>query len=362
MSTNYVPLADKMGTQPGNNSAFGGLRRRAVEGGGVPNPRGDSQWDGSVQHVKIVSNAPDEDFQTGRTKAPVFTSEEPQSVNILVDSRSRLVGSTNNPFNFSITLNSNLFRSRFMKVSKVIIPKIPNITKNNNIVNFVVDNGGDTTYQIVIPPGFYNTTSIANTIGNLMSTATGLIFTVSFQALTRTFKVVNANILNPFFFLADSSFFIRGEYMMPFTTFPPTATTALDGKLEWNSGVSALLYTRYIFVCSTAFNTYSFADSRTNDLSINEDVIAIADLTSIYSADDWDIGRPFAGGVSTVETPNAPNVSLRNPQRNLSPLADIYVQDEYGIDLNESFDLDFGSDEYPANNTGIAFWAEVTFP
>ena len=120
MSTNYVPQIESGGTRPGNNQL--GVGR----GGGG----------GGVNHVKILGNAVDEDFQTGRTKAPVFTSEEPQSVNLLVDSKSRLnLEENSNPFSFRVTINSNLYRSRFVRVRKIVVPKIPNINPNNNKLN-----------------------------------------------------------------------------------------------------------------------------------------------------------------------------------------------------------------------------------
>ena len=128
MSQNYVPLFDKQGTQPGNNHQLAG--GRSGENG--------SLWANSVIHTKLVSNAPDEDFQTGRTKPPVFTVEQPQSVNVLVDSNSRphRLTTQRNPFEFRSTFNSNLYRSRFCRVKKVIVPKPPNINQNNNHIRF----------------------------------------------------------------------------------------------------------------------------------------------------------------------------------------------------------------------------------
>lgn len=354
MSTNFVPLFDKMGTKPGNNF----VNASRTGGGGGFGGRG--FWGGQVEHVKLVGNATDEDFQTGRTKAPVLTTELPQSVNILIDSRNRLQPDINlNPFDFRVSLNANLFRSRYMRVRKVVIPKPPNINQNNNI--FIFYEGADIQRTVVIPPGYYNTTQFANTLQALCTAASTNVFTCVFDAQTRTF---NLSSIAVFFISVNCNFIQRGSSFVPFETRNELsgATVAGDGALSWNSGVASMLYTRYIYLCSEALNIFSFAVSRTSDTGINEDILAIVDITSIYSAEDWDVGRPFAGGYQTVETPESPHISLMNPQRNLNPQVDAYVLDEYGLDLNLSFDLSVvGGVNYPPNQAGISFWMEITF-
>lgn len=349
MSTNFVPLFDKMGTQPGNN--------HQMVGGGRGGTQGGTQWSGSVTHVKLVSNATDEDFQTGRTKAAVLTVERPQSVNILMDSNDRINPLISmNPFFFRVTLNSNLFRSRFMRVRKVVVPIPPNITQNNNVLN--IFEGADVLFSVTIPPGYYNTSEIANTIQLLLTAATPVsIFTCVYVPLTKSFRLTSTL---PFYISLRCSFVERGANFIPFQFFDPLAgaTVAVNGALMFNSGVSSLLYTRYIFVCSEALNTFSFADTKTSNTSMNEDVLAIADFTSAYTPADWDVGRPFAGGFHTILTPEAPHLSLRNPQRNLSSEADVYVLDEYGNDFNEAFNLGAG---FPPNAVGLSFWMEITF-
>jgi hypothetical protein len=352
MSTNFVPIFDRMGTQPGNNHIGGNIGKT---------DRG-NMWNGAVVHAKLVSNAPDEDFQTGRTKAPVVSVEPPQSVNILIDSKNRLNPEIfTNPFDFSVSLNSNLYRSRFMRVTKVVIPKPLNVTKNNN--QFIYYEGADVRTEVTIPPGYYNTTSIGNTLQSLCTTAStlGSVFTCVFDQATRTF---NLSSTNNFFIESDCTFIQRGSNFIPFDTrsVAAGATVFDDGELQWNSGVSSMLYTRYVYVCSEALNKYCFADSKSSDTGLNEDILAIADITSMYNAQDWAIATPFAGGYETVLTPEAPYISLRNPQRAMSERADVYVLDEYGINFNDSFDLSYvGGPTYPTNQAGVSFWMEVSF-
>jgi hypothetical protein len=356
MSTNFVPLFDKMGTQPGNNHA-------SAKGGSTAKS---GLWKGEVGHMKLISNAPDEDFQTGRTKAPVIQIETPQSISILCDSKDRLQKEINlNPFSFSISLNSNLYRSRFSKVTKCCIPKPPNITINNNRLCFF--EGADVLNEIIIPPGFYNTTSIGNIIQSLCTAQSALTggnntFTCVFNPQTRTFNLSSTAI---FYISTNCNFIQRGANFIPFHAFDdtlPAVNVANVGQLNFNSAESSLLYTKYMYLCSSSLNNYSFAVSKSSDTTLNEDIIAIVDITSMYAGDDWDVGRPFAGGFMSVFTTDAPNISLRNPQRALSPEMDVYCLDEYAIDFDECFDLSYpGGPVYPPNQAGVAFWMEVTF-
>ena len=73
--------------------------------------------------------------------------------------------------------------------------------------------------------------------------------------------------------------------MVPFLSFP-NATTSVGAPTSLQSGVASMLYTRYMFVCSESFNTFSFADSKSSDTTLNEDILAVVDLTSIYSPED----------------------------------------------------------------------------
>jgi len=348
MSTNFVPLHDKMGTQPGNNHLGGSQRREGFTG---------------ITHVKLVSNAPDEDFQTGRTKAPVITMEPPQSVNILVDSRNRLnfsLTEEQNPFDFQISIGSNLYRSRFMKVSKVLLPKVPNITNNNNNVKLRMSPNAD--INVTLPTGFYTTTTFASALQLALSQANGGAnsFTCTYNSLNRTFRLLlNAPIPEKFFIETECNFIQKGTNFVPFPSQSNILDPAVFGALFFDSAMANMTYTRYAMLCSGAFNNYSFADSKTTDPLVNEDILAIVDLNSMHDPEDWDVGRIFTGGYVTIQTPEAPFLSLRNPQRNLAPEADVYVLDEYGINLNESFQI------FPAifgfNRSGVSFWMEVTF-
>jgi len=341
-----------MGTKPGNNH-FGGTGNPRLGVGGV-----------EILHVKQISNAQDEDFQTGRTKPPVTTIEHPQSINVVIDSRNRLDESVNsNPFNFRVTLSSNIYRSRFTQVKKVIIPRIPNITQNNNVLVVFVDLSGGlnvpTKLTARLPAGYYTTSSICNTLASTLSSflPSPEVFVCVFDNLTQSFQLsctVN------FFISSNCNFVTRGLNFVPFLSFDENVGGLAEyGKRDIYSGISCLHYTRYVFLCSESMNNFSYANSRTSDPRINEDIIAVVDVEDLYSQFGI-ISSPLSLACKTISTAHeAPIISLRNTQRNLSPEMDCYVLDEYGSDLNEAFY--FGNESAPKNSTGITFWMMIDF-
>ena len=342
-----------MGTQPGNNHSLA----HHSSGGGVGKPL----WGGGeVGHVKLVSNAPDEDFQTGRTKAPIITVEQPQSVDILLESCNRS-GDSFNPFDFRANLNANLYRSRFMRIKKTVIPKGPNVNRQNNILRII--SGADVATDLVIPIGFYTPTALASEIQTnaTLNVPGALTFTCSFDYLSKAFILTSAGGAPDFFISKLTSFFIRGRNLAPFKGYDETIagnTVALVGTTDVRSGIANMLYTRYAFLCSESFNAFSFAVTRTTNELLNEDVLAILSLADMYTESDWDDSSPSVPGYHTILSPGAPHISLRNPQRNLNPNVDLYLLDEYGDCYNNIFD--FGA-AYPANDVGMTTWMEVTF-
>ena len=354
MSQNYVPLHDKMGTKPGNNHVLG------VGGGGG----GGGGFGQGIIHTKQVSNAQDEDFQTGRSKPPVYTVEKPQSVNILIDSKHRLeTGAAQNLFDFSVTLSSNLYRARFVQVKKVIIPKIPNINPNNN--RFIIyyadpDTDVSTPLNFEIPGDFYNPSTFCNEVNTQLNLVAppNVIFACEYLPQRHRFKLICTT---NFYISNESTFITFGGNFIPFPSLPPTAEPIIEGSTEIVSGIACMLYTRYIYLCSEALNTFAYAVAKVSDPKINEDVLAIVDVTENY-LDTQVVGAPYTANCRSYATGGAPIISLRNPQRNLSPEMDCYVLDEFCKDLNIAFSQTQATSPYEEpNQLGIAFWLEVTF-
>ena len=116
----------------------------------------------SLPVVRIAGNRTDPDIESGMTKPPLFCIEKSDSVNILLDAKDSINLSQDNPFNFHIDLRTNLYRCRSIRVSKVICPKINNITPFNNQI--VIKHQLGTSGTITITPGLYNTTTLSNEI------------------------------------------------------------------------------------------------------------------------------------------------------------------------------------------------------
>jgi hypothetical protein len=316
----------------------------------------------AVTYTKLVGNQTDEDVQTGRTKPPLFTTESPQSIQLVVDGKTR-TGSSD-PFNFLVSLNNQLFRARMARVSKVVIPKPPNITQFNNRLLWRQWNGVVVEeFSVTLQPAFYNTTTLSNEIALKMTTEAGgsNIYVCAFDSVTRTFMLsytYGAGVPGNFYVVNTCNFITRGEYLAPFSSQAAGLDPMVVGTSFINSGIAGMVYTRYAIVSSESFNQYSFSDSRATTLLLKNNIICIVDMTSVYDSEDYDVGTPYAGVYATVDTPEAPHIMVTNPQRNLNDRVDILVQDEYGEFFNELFNL---GPTYPPNTIGISLWMEVSF-
>ena len=324
--------------------------------GYVPNPASLP-----INYVKIVSSEADDDFQTGRTKPPRFTTEEPQSIVLVIDGKTRT--SAMDPFDFRVSINNILYRGRMARVTKVVLPKPPNVTKFNNTLTWSQWDGVITsTHTVTLSPAFYNTTTLANEISSQMTTEAGgvNVYVVSFDPITRTFIITYTSAGSPrlFFIHSECSFIVRGEFLAHFRSAPGNLLPVDVGELEARSATAGMLYTRYAVISSESFNQYSYSDSRATTLRLRNNIICVADMTSVYEPEDYDVGTPYSGVFATVRTPDAPHIMITNPQKSLTERIDIFVQDEYGESFNEIMDL--GSD-FPPNTLGISLWMEIAF-
>lgn len=323
----------------------------------VPNPR-----TLPVTYTKLVTNQNDEDHQTGRTKPTMVTSEAPQSIQLVVDGKTRL-GQNEDPFRFRVSMNSNLFRARMARVSKVVIPKPPNVTQFNNTFTFSVNDGVTIyTYSATLPVGYYDTTTLGNVLADKMTTSTGdpplFNFSTNFFSLSRSFQVTSASGA-PFYIHDTSPLIARGQFLMNLPSAPPGNDPAIVGSSVINGGIAGMVYTRYAIISSESMNQYSFSDSRSTTLLQKNDIICMVDLTSVYTSEDFDQGSPYGGAVfCTIDTPEAPHIMITNPQRNVNDKIDINVQDEYGTDYNALMELGNGG---PPNTVGVSLWMEVSF-
>jgi hypothetical protein len=310
----------------------------------------------NVQQVSIISNRTDERLEQGYIKPPLFTVEFADSVNVLIDGKDSInVG--DDPFNFTVDLRTNLYRARFIKVSKCIIPKINNITPFNNQLQIKHDLG--TTAVFSLQPAFYNTTTMANELTskiNAQFVIDGIADTVTtaYDPITKTFSISSVGGDN--FFIVDScSFYTNGKYCCALPAEPlasaPSASTIYGS-------MAGLIYTRYLTVHSAQLNYYSFGDSLTSDSQQGGDIIAILNCCSIYTPQDYDISFQFAGNYSVIDTPDSPQINIVNSQKNLHSIIDIQVKDEYGNSAQEMMNI---GAPYPENTLGITIFLDISF-
>ena len=310
----------------------------------------------SVTRVSIISNRQDEQIEQGYNKPPLFCVEKPDSCNVLIDSKDGINGD-DDPFNFTVDLRTNLYRVRSVRVSKCLIPKINNITPFNNTLK--IKHALGTTNDFTLQPAFYNSTTLCNELTtkiNAEFVARGFAdsVTVSYDPVTKSFQIDSVNGDN-LFLVNTCSFYTNGMYCCAFEGEP---LANAPSKSSIYGSMAGMIYTRYLTVHSGQLNYYSFGDSLTSDSQQGQDIIAILDVCSIYNEGDYDVGVQFAGNYSAIETNNAPQLNLVNTQKNMHPIIDIKVKDEYGNNMQDVMNL--GS-PYPDNTLGITLWLEIKF-
>lgn len=324
----------------------------------------DSRRNDSGELVRIASNMDKEEVSTGRIRLTQFTTEDPQSINLLVDSNDRVNGT---PFDFTVNMQSNLFRARLAEVVKVVIPKTNNITPLNNIVEWRFEETLGLNYpllKVTLTPGFYDVISLANELTTKMMAATvaayPLINTPTFvctfdnaaNKFTLSYSIFDglAFVSSNFYFLSSCNFITRGINLALFPSFADAGvgSTPVGMGFSYTSGNAGMVYTRFVTLHSSALTQFSYGETRTSTQVIGNSIVAIIGVTGILI----DATR-FAGTFATPNLDGAPNISVLNPQRQLQKFLDFSMQDEYGFPLTAIFSED--------NQLGVSFWLKVSF-
>lgn len=308
------------------------------------------------QPVILVSNRTDESIETGSRWPCLITSEKASSVQLLFDSKDR-INPNDDPFRFTVDLTTNLYRARSIQCTKAIIPKIPNVTVFNNQLQIKHDLG--TTSVFSLQPAFYNTNSLANALTAAINAALAAAsiadtVTTSFNSVTRTFSISSTG-GNNFFITSESSFIQRGKFLANFQS-KPLADTPTASIIY--SGPAALVYTRYITVHSPTLNQYSYSNSLTTSFQQESNIVCILDISNIDDAEDYDPTRAFSGIYKSIDTPDAPQISVLNGQKNFHNIHSFYTLDEYGSPLQSIMNL---GDPYPTNELGITMYFKARF-
>jgi hypothetical protein len=303
--------------------------------------------------VGIASNRADPKIESGENLPCLFQMESPSSVNMLIDSKDRTNG---NDARFQVDLKYRLPRPRYVTLKKVIIPKIPNVTSLNNGIRINHEKGLTDTFYI--PPGIYNTTDLANTLTaviNAAFAAVGILDTVTttYSVITRSFSIQS---VSPFyFFIIDTSTFIlRGEFLVPFASQP---ITDVPSSSVVYSGIAGMLYTRYLTISSDSLTQNSFSSSILSRVGQPNNIIGLVDIADIYTADDFDVSKPFTSLYRTLDV-DGPKLSVMTGARTLNSNIDITITDGYGYCLEEALNL---GPPFPENKLGLVLMFIIDF-
>jgi hypothetical protein len=320
-----------------SNTSFAGNQQRAP---GAP--------------VQLASNRTDAAIETGEKLPPLLQIEHPSSISCLVDSADAVIKTSET--NFTVDLNYRVNRCRYIQLKKIIVPKINNVTINNN--QLIIKSALGTTSSFTLQPGLYNTTDFANELTakiNAQFVADAIVdtVTVSFDSATRSFTITSSG-GNNFFFDEASTFIIRGKYLHGFVGQPLADVPSVSSH---QSGIASMLYCRYFTVASRALTQYSFSSSILSRASQPNDLIGVVDTTGIYEPADYDSSVQFSKVFETLQV-DAPKLSVMNSQRSLNAVVDISITDSYGFDLNDALSL---GGSYTANQLSCVFLFEISF-
>ena len=151
-------------------SGFGAPQSRFIS------PTNDFNRSGGEGTVN-VNVQPNMNELSNRTTQRIFqvASEEPESSEIILSSRYKISGT---PFNFVSNLGSPLFRGRLLQLRNTIMPGIPNINPNNNVLRIQMvryDNlnpaWNPVNLVVTLPVGYYQETNLGNQFANQLTDA-----------------------------------------------------------------------------------------------------------------------------------------------------------------------------------------------
>lgn len=295
--------------------------------------------------VSIRTNRDDQELMSGFVLPPLMQIEQPSTIALVIDSKDRAFGTN---ADFIIKLNYNIPRPRYLKLQRIVFPKIPNITPLNNQIQ--IKHAGGTTAVFSLTPGIYNTTTLSNALTNAINAAfvaAAIADTVTtvFDTITRTFRVTSVGAQN-WFFIDTCSFIDRGGSMCGFTGYP--VATAVSASSQY-SGIAGMVYTRYLTVSSRALCQYAYASSVLSSSLQPRNVVGIVDLAGMYDASDFDVTSLYSGVYKELGV-DGPNLSQQCTERVLRSEIDFQITDSYGSSLDSLLAL---GAPYGSNTLGV---------
>ncbi len=298
---------------------------------------------GNNYFYESLSDPLNKEIFMGRVKPARVRAQTPDTIMYLVDGKDRLAGGSS--FDFQVDCGKPL-RALNATLSRVCIPKLPNVNAVNNVfqIRHITEGTGPTNPIMTgtIPVGFYNQNSFMTVFKIALdeaAAAAGLTdtFTVDYDNITKT-MVVTSVLNEKWYFITGSPFITYGQYFVPFPSHNSTANVAgTSGQTSWYSSPIGLLYSRYIMIKSSRLSANAKEVCRTSSYKTN--VIAVISLVDQMSQDDFDVTGVFNGSLildTVVETSCNLNVAYHNKE--LGPI-DFQIVDEYDFPLSKSLTL-----------------------
>lgn len=275
----------------------------------------------------------------------------------LVDGKDRLSGDS---FNFIIDCGKPL-KALNVTISRVCVPKLPNINAINNSFKIWTQNGGTGTHMITgtLPIGFYNQTSLQTELKLALDTAAingGVTdtYNVSYNNFNKTISITSQN-GNLWYFDSSSSFLVYGRYLTGFIGYPAGTNITSVGTVVQYSGAIGLIYSRYIKIKSNRLMANAKETCRTS--SFQNNVIAVISLIDQLTANDFTVTNVFTGSlIMDTILDSSCNLNVAYFQKDLGPI-DFQLVDEYDIPLNRS--LNYGN-PYDNAQFDVLIWLNFT--
>lgn len=294
-------------------------------------------------------------LRTGQVKPSLVLAEPLQSFTVVVDAKDRTSGTL---YDFRVDFGSQIHRARAIQLTRLILPKLNNVTSaNNTIVTYHVDTGAGTAITCTLSPGLYNVSALSNEIASKINAAWAAAgvtdsVTVSFDTVRECFTINSVNVEN-FYISSTCTFITRGANLANFQSAAAGSDPAVTGATIVYSGHAGMMYTRWLTIHSDELTKHQWSRSRLSRSTSSAfgDIIAVIDLCHLYSGDDFNVAQAYAGALWSIPFTGTevPYISVANSQQSICQIVDITIRDEFGDEITELQEL---GAPYPPNTIG----------
>jgi hypothetical protein len=290
----------------------------------------------NVPEVRL-STQEDEAVVRGQAFPCRVLAQNPETCIVLADGYHRISGA--NGCSFTCDFRGEITNGRLIRVSKVIIPKLPTINPNNYQITIRHELDLGTPISFTLPYGWKNQVSLINDLKLAFDTAcSGLpdTFAVSYNASTHVISITS-NGGHRWFFDANCSFILRGIDVAGFAGKNVSLAPGVEGALSHYSSSASFVYSRYVTVHSNTLQRYIRTQSRTStgDLTIIACISIIDDLTPA----DFDTSGLFNGAsLSEITLEDAPKNSFTRAYANVRYM-DFEFKDQYGLPIYDAINI-----------------------